>query len=367
MAPHFRTIPLTAETIIHQIRSPSFYMTYPELTLLVGTPSQMSPLMTNTWSIPRFPARTIDFHRLENVYIASEGLVFDSSLNLFAETLTQHSEADVEQARAQILDLSSPTILETLRGPSVLCKKRGASNYGHWLIEMMPKAFLARHSLSLPDVDYLVPDAEGRLGSVIAESLALLGIDNHRIIAINAEPRFAKSLIVINGVTHHGNYMSPIVFDAIEALQEHIVAKENRKIFVQRGPTMSRRFEESGAIETWFKNHDFIVLDTAERSLSDQIGHFKGARQVAGIMGAALTNIAFCPPATEIFNFAPFSMPDTFFWFLSGLKRLKYNEIRCPQTGPSRGPTSWDTDIDVSVAEIDRIIGCNRRCASRHE
>ena len=49
-------------------------------------------------------------------------------------------------------------------------------------------------------------------------------------------------------------------------------------------------------------------------------------------------------------NIAPGNMPDTFFWFISGLKGLRYYETRCPQSGPVRGVMRWDTNIEFDPA-----------------
>jgi capsular polysaccharide biosynthesis protein len=86
-------------------------------------------------------------------------------------------------------------------------------------------------------------------------------------------------------------------------------------------------------------------------SLDQQILLFSNARQVIGVAGAAMTNIAFCKPGTRVTLLYPATFPDAFFWFIAQHKQLDYLEIRGDQT-TYEPPESWTAGFTIREKDI---------------
>src|SRR5208283_2091035 len=244
--------------------------------------------------------------------------------------------------------------IAALADPHVLCIKRGISNYGHWLMEMLPKAFLCR-LYGIPG-KIIIPDPKGQLKSVIRESMAMLQINEEQVLCMNFSPIHFDSVVVVDGLTAHGVYMSPLVINCADALSARVRGGSAKKLLVTRNGVASRRLINEDDVWQRAVTAGYSLLDTSRLSLSEQIATFLNATHIVGVMGAALTNVVFAPRGASVLNFAPATMPDTFFWFIAGLKGQHYAEVRCRQVGPIKGVARWDTDLEVNSDDIDAIF-----------
>ena len=88
----------------------------------------------------------------------------------------------------------------------------------------------------------------------------------------------------------------------------------------------------------------------------EQIALFKGAAKICGVMGAGLSNLLFATPGTRVELITPAGMPDTFFYLISQLRRLRYRETRCLTT-ESVGPMPWDGGVVQTLPELMVTVG----------
>ena len=357
---HPTLIALPDDSLILTLTSPGFDAAYPRLVNGDMIPDSIRQVMEWAWSTPRFPERPVRVARLADVWVAKEGLVFDRDGNLYRETVTQHSEAEIDQAHDAVL--ASMRHWEEMgwdadrEGPVLLCKKRGIGNYGHWMMEMLPKAHLVHDRLPELGLRFLVAHAPEHLSNSMAFSLSMLGIDLARTIVADDTPRRFADLLLVDGLTEHGGYMSPLVLDTADALALDVASAGVERLFVTRRSTGVRRIVDEDALTAHAEACGYQVVEPGLLDLPRQIALFKGASRIVGVMGAAMTNIAFAPPGARVVNLTPAGMPDTFFWFIATLRGLDYTEIRCRPTGPIRGNMPWDTDLMLSPADRDRIF-----------
>ncbi len=88
-------------------------------------------------------------------------------------------------------------------------------------------------------------------------------------------------------------------------LQSASITTDEQKIYISRKKKdLSRLLNEEG-IEKLFIKYGFEIIYPEELSLSEQIRAFAGASAVAGVSGAAFTNIIFCRPQTEVICIIP--------------------------------------------------------------
>ena len=341
---------------IAAIPCPNSYYAYPRLTCLAPVPDAIRPTLESLWSASIHPGRDVLAYRLTDVYVAEEGLVFDGAGQLLSPTRTYHTDDQIRRGHASVLAAiaaGSAPVLD--RG--VLAKSRGADNYGHFIVEMLPRAWIARTRLGLADWPVLIFDEPEAVRQVATAALQVAGVPAEVIVPLGRAPAFLRELVVIDGLTWHSLYLSPIVMQCLDAVSAAIESGQQADLYATRRPSRTRDFAAEPAIAARLRARGYREIEAAGLSFAEQVAAFKGARSVVGCMGAALTNIVFCRPGTEVVVFTPCGAAEVFFWMIAEARRLRYREIRCAEIGPQLGPLPWDRLIDVPPAALDRLIG----------
>jgi capsular polysaccharide biosynthesis protein len=238
----------------------------------------------------------------------------------------------------------------------VLSKKNGVGVYGHWLLEMLPRAMLAKASLQEAPGRYIVESPSDGITRVIRESTRMAGIGP--LLWTDRSPTFHENLVLVNGVCEDGAYISPLAFAAVATLAQPVKAAREGRLFVTR--RNNRTFTDLFRIEDAIRRLGFKVVDPSGMSFREQVCCFKGARVVAGVLGSAMTNLVFTPPGALVINFAPARIPDVFFWLICQLGGHRYHEVRCEQqrpTGDEEHPwyVNMTTSCDDVIAALTRI------------
>lgn len=341
--------------VFHTVESPGFLMPPP----VVWHPDRIPPdalaAMQVSWCRDWFPPQPVRLCLLEDVFVAAEGLVFTAALHVVQASVKEHPPAKVALARAAIHEALKTGDMPRLRGEAVLCRKPGTRNYGHWLAEMLPRAWLAARHLPHPP-RILVQAVADPLRTVMRDTLALLGIGADRVLEAGPAPLRVDRLILVDGLTEHGLHMSPLVIDCLDALAAGIAPRGGPRLLVSRGPMASRRFVDEAGVLGQAAGAGFSVLDPASVPFHAQVAAFKAAGRVVGAMGAALANLLFAPAGADALIAAPAAMPDTFFWFIGGHRGLRAVDVRCRQEGPQLGPASWDRSIELGQDDRARMF-----------
>ncbi len=341
------------------IPSPAFEMTYPDLRNRDMIPPDVLRAVEPIWSRGHFPEQPIQFSLLQDVVIVKEGLVFTRDMEVVPASITQHTPAEIDGARYAVSAARAAGPLPHIAGTTLLCKKRGVGNYGHWLMEMFPKVVLALQHLPFHDLRFVIPEATGALRATMLASMQRLGIAGNRCVAQGDAPVSIGKLVMVDGLTAHGAYMSPLAVTSVEPLSWDIPAGRDRMLYLSRSSAGHRCFQDEEAVAGRARAAGYRIFDPGTVDLHEQISVFAGAQRIVGIMGAALTNIAFAPRHAQVTVLAPANMPDTFFWFIAGLRGLRYREVRCAVEGPIRGVADWDRDMVFPADLADEIFAAD--------
>lgn len=342
---------LDSGKLLHSLSSERFVLSKPNVTNREMIPDDVLDSMRPAWEQMSFPERSIRIVEFKDVVVAGEGLVFTMDGSLLAETRTQHSDSEIELARRKV-EFALKMDVPTVSGTCVLCVKRGFGNYGHWLLEMLPKASLAHETLQASSASFIIPAETGPMRSVVRSCMARLGIDEEALIELSHHPIRVETLVIVDGLTNHGTFMSPDAVRLARALRPKKSSSSRRRIFVTRSKACTRRIVNDGFVTRFAESRGYTVVDPGQLSFDKQREVFSEASHVVGVMGAGMSNIVFSPEETAVTVLAPASMPDTFFWFLSGLSKHRYREIRCASSRTSSEDLPWNTDILVSPADV---------------
>jgi capsular polysaccharide biosynthesis protein len=341
---------------IGQIPVAPIYATYPRIYQRHLIPDDVFQVLNARWDRDRIILPPVRFFKAHQVFVTAEGLVFTNSGALVAQTRAGHSDWDVEQSRNQLELVLNRTAPLVSHKRAILCKKRGATNYGHWLVEMLPKAFWARQQPGLEEWPVVVHETTGPLQEVVRDSLEAIGVAERQILATGREPVYFEELIIVDGLTSHGIFISPLVLECIEAISAKAGSGAAESLYAVRRPAVSRDFEHEPEIARVLDDDGYQEIETGNMKFMEQVAAFKAARRVTGPTGAALTNIIFCRPGTEILIFMPASALELFFWLIAEAKKLDYHEVRCEEAGESRGALPWDRAQRISTPAVRRVL-----------
>jgi capsular polysaccharide biosynthesis protein len=343
------------------LRSPGFPVGYPCIINSELLGDGLLALMANSWGRGAYEERQLEIFCLNDVYVVDECLILDRDLQVIENASDPYEDAEIEQAIGLVRGLLTTNRMQHY-GCGVVSKRRAAHNFGHFLMEMIPMAVIGEAVVQDRPHWHLIHQVPPPMLDVVFRSFRLLGIplDNLLVRGFNEAVHFDE-IVIVRGLTKHGSYMSPLSVKAVEGLGEAVPPGPGRKLFVRRIPGWNRSGtllnEEQVASRLAAKG--FEVIDPGAMTLEEQISTFRGAQRVVGVIGAAMTNIVFCSPGTEVMVLAPSRFPDNFFWFIATHKGLNYTELRGEQVAAS-GPDSWKADFAVTEEDIQYLenLGC---------
>lgn len=343
---------VTAEPIL-SLRAPGFTTSRPHIINAEIMDPHALHAMEQAWQHRTFPDHEIHVFHIQNVYITDECLIFDKNMQFIDNASDVHSDTQIRAAATDIITLNEQKRLPHFR-QGIVTKRRAAGNYGHFLMEMLPMAVIGRSVKPDWDPHYWAHLADPPMLDVMLRAFRLLDIPLDRVLLKSyREPVFFSNLLVVRGLTKHGQYMSPNVVGVAETLAASIPAGTQRKLFVRRIPGWhgARALTNQDELCNRLAARGYDIIEPGSMSLEQQISAFRGADQVVGVSGAALTNIVFCKPGITVTSLIGSRVPDTFFWFIAAHKRLNYVEIRCEQER-MEGPDAWKADFTISDADI---------------
>lgn len=350
------TIAETDQRCVCELECPNSHYSRPRLTELQSIPDHVRATLDALWQRSVHQGRKVRFFRHSDVFVAQEGLVFDQDLSLVRDSITYHSEQEIRVALDRVRSATelgtSPTVKQ-----AILTKSRGADNYGHFVLEMLPRAWLARKTLGLGDWPALIHDTNPFLSKVMREALGCAGFADEALVSTSAEPTLVRELIIVDGLTSHSQYMSPFVMTALDEIASSAEAGSSRNVYATRGEAVTRDFTDRDAVRSEMKALGFSDIFTGEMSFREQVSLFKGADVVAGVAGAALSNMAFCRPGAEVHCFMPSTALEVFFWMIAERRNLRYHEVRCQESGPQLGPLPWDRSISLPDEYLRNLFG----------
>lgn len=335
--------------VVATIVSPSFSVPVPRVQNVHLVPKPVLEAMRAGWLTGTHAERPITVTKLFDVYVTEEGLVFTHDKKLIAQTIAQHSSEECQRAFER---LHAVTDVVEVTEPSLLLRKRGDHNYGHWMVELLPRLWLAEQFMTPQRL--VVPDAGNAMTHVIRDSIALSSTQPRQFLALdNQAVCFFKDLSIVEGLTDHGVYMSPLVFAQTDAMRACVPEVAPQRLYVVRSGS-PRAVVQEPEIRALLQHYGFRVVNPAELTFLEQVQLFKSAECVVGVMGAGMTNTLFCPRGAKVITLAPATMPDTFFAFIAGLRGLYYHEIRGQMM--EADTTQWDGPFSIMPAQLAALL-----------
>lgn len=227
---------------------------------------------------------------------AGEFLEFDYWT--FCETSRFHEGANaalLERYGPDAVTFRLPADQLRIDGDCALITQQGDHNWGHWLVDVLPRIKVVRQLL--PEITLVVSDAVA--GG--AELLEQAGIDLRGVIRYNPRKTvLTADRIFVPSFPRFANAFSPLAADIFPSLSS-FEKSACRKLYVTRsgtGPGSTLFNHEE--IEVLFVRNGFEVVSPESLSVAAQLSLFAQASQIAGEYGSGLHNSIFSPPGIPV-------------------------------------------------------------------
>lgn len=239
----------------------------------------------------------------------------------------------------------------------------GSFNYGHWLVDDLPRLKGIFHMMALdPGPIRVVIESFGtEIDRVRIESIRmLLAQPFHVDIVARHEAYHFGTLYYPTPISEHPVVKSPVALDflvqrAIETAGFGLADRGRaNRLFVDRSAAHGRTLTNGDAVRALMVRRGFAVIDPEGKSFAEQVRLFAGASIVIGQMGAAMTNTVFCRPTTTTLYLAPVGWIEPFYFDLAMTRGHDYRVIYGPVTDPDVPP--HQSDFTVAIDELEALL-----------
>lgn len=271
-----------------------------------------------------------------------------------------------------LVDLSKNGILKTgtrrfiqkkIKG-NVLSLIQGASateNYGHWLLDIIPKLIIVKKFRELNSFDaILLPNLKKRFQK---DSLEYFNLINSKILDGSKIRHISADKITIPGHPyweinkHQFETVANVDKDILHSIRQIYLSDKNlnepkkkEKIFIDRSDSKfnHNKLVNNAQIIEYLKEKNFSIIRLSELSFDEQIKLFYNAKLIIGSHGAGLTNLMFCRPSTRIIEIGDPNSDCYVFKNISKIQNLNYKFIKPKAISSEFG----DMKINIEDLEI---------------
>lgn len=229
-------------------------------------------------------------------------------LNAGGAEIVEHSVGCTQVLQALVLPCE-PTWLGRR---AIVLGARGAHNYYHWTLDIIPRlAVLEAAGIRLQADDiFVVPFARQ---SFAVQLLARFGIAESQIFETETDTPYitADQLLVPwlqnkMGLTMSAwlpRYLRQSVKNQLTTINEP--TREGRKLFISRSAATAdgRTLGNQGQLEAILEKYGFEIVLPERYSVDQQAELFSTASVVVAVHGAGLANLVYCAPGTTVIEF----------------------------------------------------------------
>ena len=275
------------------------------------------------------------------------GLVFSSDWRLAKESLINRNQEDeflgiTRRGKDELaFDPGFYTRRDVRLDRCVLLKQHWDPNYGHWLIEGLPRIAPAVAAADCDDFAVIVTNTNRQMMQVYADSLKWFGIRPQQLRFMHNEIVEAGQLIYPTPLTVQPWIKAPAIVAILEGLADRVGAAHPgpapKKIFINRAPSSRRQLTNADEVRAFFLDRGYTQVTPHQLTFDQQVAAFREATHVAGVLGAECVNFVFSPRGVNFLGLAPQAMQDDFFWDLASLKGGDYFCVHGAPVDPSDG------------------------------
>lgn len=341
-----------------EVRTESFYpCRAPDIFGLSSSDDHLKKYFLRKISSDDVKVPAQDLYYLNDGFVSDLTFVFDRYEKM--TTLSARDHVNLLELE-QIKNMSNSEV-QGIDSTCAFIFKAGKNNYGHFLLEMLPK--IENILKSNEHCRFLiVPSLPPAIRIILDAVIDLLYRDRFELIHMSMPLLQAKRLIVPGPVTKHNDQKSQVVSEFADKI---LLAygcsrelKERRLIYVSRSNEKNRQMTNEKILEYYLEEIGFEIVYPQNLKFEDQVRLFSTASHVVGPIGAALSNIIFCPKGAKVAMISP-GMFDFFFYDIACLRNLDFtwlftSSLKWPSLADLHG--SWKIDVDSVKKNVEKFL-----------
>jgi capsular polysaccharide biosynthesis protein len=304
----------------------------------------------------------VSLYALEDVFVNDEALIFRRG-QIYAESFTaRYYAAPYRRPGGFSRFLIKNHVMRpgSIRVPSGLWVIDNLShgNWHHWVIDVLTRLIFAERLY--PDERVLVLPGRFRENPYVPFTLrAFPQIDHIAWIGSRTKLRVSRLAFVPRSPVY---LREPIVEIARRLRELAGDPGESSRIYFSRADARRRRAKNEADVIRVLRSHDFEIVDIDPEQPWQQIQASMGASLMAGLHGAALTNLIFMRPGAQVLEFRH-GHDHLFPSLYRDLATLTGVGYRGQISDTSGDATGWDVndedlliDLDVLRKNLERAI-----------
>ena len=232
---------------------------------------------------------------------------------------------------------------------TMVLRKPGDSNYGHWLLEICPR--VREFQEHYPENDWMVAISPGpaNLMNIMVECLANAGVSPDRIMRFEGSPtRFRRLAFITSNSIHSHTHDPGAVAFMRRILKVPAANKGFKRLFVAREQGIRRHLLNEEAVAAALHEAGFETVYPERLSLAEQVATFSKASVVVGVCGAALTNLMFAPRDCKTLCLQPNHGHEFFFWDIANILGQPFSFLFGDASDPVKAGHS-DFSVDINL------------------
>jgi len=211
--------------------------------------------------------------------------------------------------------------------------KEGAGNFGHVVVEMLPKLVHAA-AIGLRHCRVPLPAQGQQLQGLVAYAGAVLGLQIDFIACPPDSVVQVERLLWCGPVSRHGERKSPTLLAlADRLLADAPPADGPTRLYLTRPSGAFRPIVNNAELEELVRGRGYAVVEPARLPFREQLALFRGAKMLLGPLGAGLTNALAMAAGSRIGMIDP-GLCDPFYWDLACLKQQQFTWILTREVTP---------------------------------
>jgi hypothetical protein len=300
---------------------------------------------------------------LKNAFVLGRGIIYSSGGIVDESLINTRSSKAIAGAFKLFSDLfafsiDNPMVLDDPLTEYILVKQTWDQNYGHWLIDTLPRVY---YSLSMPKSSYkrcfVLGHPSSPLSGLWLQTLQFLGIGEDEVIFTDQRVLYFKRLLYVSPLTTPPGLKHPKILplydEIVRKMRSNLKSLESYPgaIYVSRYRVGKRRVINEDELVKMLNHHGIITVYPELLSFSEQVMLFSSSRYIVGAMGAALSNLIFCRPGTSVLVLSNGFMLHDYFYDIACLKGFRYWSYHGNASG-----MGMDSDFIVDLQEVTPIL-----------
>lgn len=289
------------------------------------------------------------------------GFTFDAAGNLIRELSRDNWYAPRHSA---LCTMKLPRRRHITGTVACLCSPYAInSNYGHWLMDILPQFdMLLRSGIKLDEIDFFVMRYAGHRYQ--RESLELLGIPEGKLIQASDDLHLSADRLLMPFVTSDGSHIAKEGCDFVRGLFLGSAPRRStgRLLYSSRNDVASRRVLNEPEVLGYLKGLGFEDLILSGMSVREQAATIFDAKALIGATGSNLTNILFAPRGGALVEIFSPGWVNRFQWYICNHIDVRFaylvSQGQRPPDGKEMRFLTEDVVVDLDeLARMCRLLG----------